>query len=265
MGEEAAARLTSSVARQRRRAGAGRWNLAAAVWILSAATAALPAAQSIHLSFIPDSATTAGLPAGWEPLTFRNIPRHTAYTVVRDGEAYVVKAQAEASASGLIHPLHADPKADPILRWRWKVENLLPKSDVTRKAGDDYPARIYVAFAYDPKRVGLGLRIKYEAIRLIYGEYPPHAGLNYIWANSPVGTVVPNPFTDRVRMVVVENGAARLGQWIEYERNIYEDYRRAFGEEPPMISGVAIMTDGDNTGGSAVAYYGDILLAPAGP
>jgi len=39
-----------------------------------------------------------------------------------------------------------------------------------------------------------------------------------------------------------------------------EDYKQAFGKEPPMISGIAIMTDTDNTGESATAYYGDILL-----
>lgn len=53
---------------------------------------------------------------------------------------------------------------------------------------------------------------------------------------------------------------ARLNQWVSEERNIYEDYKKAFGQEPPMISGVAIMTDTDNTGESAVAYYGDIIF-----
>jgi hypothetical protein len=200
---------------------------------------------------------------GWRALTFRNIAQHTRYTLVRDGDDYVVKAQAEASASGLIRRVDVDAKAYPVLRWRWKVENLLTKADVTRKQGDDYPARIYVAFAYDPKRVGVGQRIKYEAARLIYGEYPPHAGLNYIWeGKAAVGSVVPNPFTERVRMIVVESGAAHLGQWRQYERNVYQDYRAAFGEEPPAIAGVAIMTDTDNTGESAVAYYGAVSLSP---
>jgi hypothetical protein len=207
-----------------------------------------------------------GLPAGWRPLTFKNIPRHTHYATVRDGEALVMRAEANAAASGLIHPLEADPRRTPILRWRWKVENLLRKADVTRKEGDDYPARIYVAFAYDPGRARLGQRIKYEAARLIYGEYPPHSGLNYIWeSKAPIGTVVPNPFTDRVHMIVVDSGRARLGEWVEHERNIYQDYRKAFGEEPPMISGIAIMTDADNTQESATAYYGDITLSSAPP
>jgi hypothetical protein len=206
---------------------------------------------------------TGEIAAGWRPLTFRNIARHTRYSLVREGEGYVVKAEAEASASGLIHRVEIDAKSHPVLRWRWKVENLLSKADVTRKQGDDYPARIYVAFAYDPKRVGAGQRIKYEAARLIYGEYPPHAGLNYIWeGKAAVGSVVPNPFTERVRMIVVESGPANLGRWREYERNIYQDYRAAFGEDPPTISGIAIMTDADNTGESAVAYYGAVSLYP---
>jgi hypothetical protein len=205
-----------------------------------------------------------GFPAGWRPLTFRHIPRHTRYTIVTEDGAAVMKATANASASGLIHSIDADPRRTPVLRWRWKVERLISKADVARKQGDDYPARIYVAFAYDPSRASLGQRIKYEAARLIYGEYPPHSGLNYIWeSKAPVGTVVPNPFTDRVRMIVVDSGPAHIGQWVGHERNIYADYKQAFGEEPPMISGIAIMTDADNTGESAIAYYGDIDLGPA--
>jgi hypothetical protein len=71
--------------------------------------------------------------------------------------------------------------------------------------------------------------------------------------------MVPNPYTDRVMMFVVESGTTKLNQWVNEERNVYEDYKKAFGEEPPMISGVAIMTDTDNTGESATAYYGDIF------
>ncbi|MGO8989997.1 MAG: DUF3047 domain-containing protein [bacterium] len=58
----------------------------------------------------------------------------------------------------------------------------------------------------------------------------------------------------------LESGADKLNQWVNEDRNVYEDYKKAFGEEPPMISGVAIMTDTDNTGESAIAYYGDIVF-----
>jgi hypothetical protein len=72
--------------------------------------------------------------------------------------------------------------------------------------------------------------------------------------------MVPNPYTDRIMMIVVESGADKRNQWVSEERNVSEDYKRAFGEEPPMISGVAIMTDTDNTRESATAYYGDIFF-----
>jgi hypothetical protein len=201
------------------------------------------------------------LPPLWKPLTFKKIDRHTVYSLVKEGDTVVVKAVAESSASGLVREMKIDPKEYPIVQWRWKVTNILKKGDVQRKAGDDYPARIYITFEYDPSRLGFFDKAKYETIRLLYGEYPPIGAINYIWeSKAPRGTMVPNPYTDRVIMIVVESGEEKLNQWVSEERNLYEDYKKAFGKEPPMISGVAIMTDTDNTGESAVAYYGDILF-----
>jgi hypothetical protein len=235
-----------------------------AALLLLACTAAsglaLTAGSAIWLRWTP--AGPDGAAEGWKPQTFSNVARHTRYEVVSEDGTYVVRAQADASASGLIHPLDLDAREHRVLRWRWKVGNLIDKADLRRKDGDDYPARIYVAFAYDPRRASLGERLRYEAARVLYGEYPPYAGLNYVWdGKSPVGTSVRNVFTDRVHMIVVESGPARLQKWVEYERDVYADYREAFGEEPPRISGVAIMTDTDGTGERAVAWYGDISLS----
>jgi hypothetical protein len=209
------------------------------------------------------SVATVGdpLPPDWKPLTFKKIERHTTYTLARDDNAVVVMAVSEASASGLTREIKINPKEYPIVQWRWKVMNILKKGDVHRKEGDDYPARIYITFEYDPSKLSFFQKAKYEAIRLLYGEYPPLAAINYIWeSKAPVETMVPNPYTDRVMMFVVESGASKLNQWVNEERNIFEDYKKAFGQEPPMISGIAIMTDTDNTGESATAYYGDILF-----
>jgi hypothetical protein len=205
------------------------------------------------------------LPAGWEPLTFKKIEKHTLYALVRDNGLGVVKAISEASASGWIRKIKINPKEYPIVRWRWKVSNILQKGNVYRKDGDDYLARLYITFEYDPSKLSFSERLKYKAARLLYGEYPPLAAINYIWeSHAPIGTMVPNPFTDRVMMFVVEGGGEKLNQWVDEERNVYEDYKRAFGDEPPMISGVAIMTDTDNTGESATAFYGDILFKRTG-
>lgn len=200
-------------------------------------------------------------PENWKPLTFPKIKRHTAYTLIRDGDAVIVKAMSEASSSGLRRDITIDPKEYPVVQWRWKIGNLLKMSDVTRKDGDDYPARLYIAFAYDSSKVSLFEKAKYATARLLYGQYPPLGVLNYIWdTKTAKGTIVPNPYTERAMMIVVESGAADVNRWITEERNVYDDYKVAFGEAPPLISGVAIMTDTDDTGESATAYYGDIVF-----
>ncbi len=203
------------------------------------------------------------MPDGWQPLTFTKIPKHTSYEVVKDGGVTIVKAVSEASASGLTKPVVIDPKEYPIVRWRWKIDNVLKGSDVTLKAGDDFPARLYITFAYDPDKVSFGKKLKYKAGRVIFGDIPIGA-INYVWeTKAPVGTIIDNAYTDFVKMIVVESGPQKIGMWINEERNIYEDYKKAFGEEPPMINGVAIMSDTDNTQERATAFYGDIMFKKA--
>jgi hypothetical protein len=233
-----------------------------AVLSLALLPSLLPAADSA-IEVGPFSAGLAGgsLPPGWKPLTFKGIEKHTVYTLVPDGNRVVLKADSEHSASGLIREIRINPKKYPIIRWRWKVMNILRGADVHRKEGDDYPARLYITFEYDPQKLGFWDRAKYGLIRTLYGQGLPLAAINYIWeSRAPQGTMVPNPYTDRAIMIVVESGGEKLGQWVQEERNVYQDYKVAFGEEPPMISGVAVMTDTDNTGESAAAYYGDILF-----
>lgn len=235
-----------------------------AIWVpLLLSLAGLPAASDDVLPVGVFSAAEAGgpLPAGWKPMTFSGIDAHTRYDLVRDGQTVVVRADSRASASGLIRELAIDPAAHPIVEWRWRVANVLEKGDLSRKSGDDYPARLYITFAYDPERATWIERARYETLRLLYGEYPPVAALNYIWeSRAPIGTVAPNPYTERNRMIVVESGGEKLGEWQHERRNVARDYERAFGGKAPVISGVAIMTDTDDTGEAAVAWFGDIAF-----
>jgi len=213
------------------------------------------------------STTRAGasLPHDWRPLTFSRIERHTDYSLVEENGTVVVKAVSDQSASGLTRAIAIDPAAYPVIQWRWKVNNVLLKGDVSSKAGDDYPARIYITFAFDPDRAGYLARLEHQAARLLLGKDVPYRAISYIWgSNSPAGTMVANAYTDRAMMFVVESGDGKSGQWLTEQRNVYEDYKRAFGEAPTMISGVAIMTDTDNTRESAVAWYGDIIFMGAG-
>lgn len=202
----------------------------------------------------------AGLPAGWEPLDFPKIKARTSYEWSASSAA--VHAVAAGSASGLIHR-HQGPVAEaPVLRWRWKIAGTLPKGDERRKAGDDYAARVYITFKYEPARVGLATRLKYGAVKAWKGEHPPHNAIAYVWANKlTAGDSAPSPYTDRVMMVAVRSGGAAAGEWRSEERDVLADYRRLFGSEPPPYAGIALMTDADDTGGSAEAWYSDVTLS----
>ena len=237
-------------------------------------TAAAPAEAeaSLPAQSLPVGALAVGnfsgsggeLPEGWEPLEFEKIPAHTRYTLEQQEGVWAVRADSDASASGLIRKIDLDLARYPILRWRWRVERILDGGDVSKKSGDDYPARIYIAFKYEPERVGFLRRAQYLAGRALFGDIPISA-LNYLWASrARRDEVYDNPYAGSfVKMIPVESGAERLGEWVEEERNVLEDYVRAFGEDPPPVEGIAIMSDTDNTGESSTAWYGDLVFLPA--
>ena len=197
----------------------------------------------------------------WRPVTFPKIAEHTRYSIVVQGGDSVLKAESHASASGLLCSASFDPVAFPVMRWRWKVDNVLPRGNAARKDGDDYPIRIYVLFPYDPSAAGAVTRAKYGLARRLLGEYPPHSCLNYIWANRRHGRrLLTSTYTDRSILVVLRAGPAEAGRWVAEEVDILRDYRAAFGEDPPREARLAIMGDADNTGGHAVGYVDDIVV-----
>jgi hypothetical protein len=195
----------------------------------------------------------------WKPLTFPKIKRHTTYSIESEGGNRVLKADADASASAIVHTSRFAVHRFPDIRWRWKIQNPLAKGDARTKAGDDYPIRVYVIFEYDLEQASLGEKIQYAAAKVIYGQYPPHSSLNYIWANREhAAPILPNAYTDRARMFLLQQGGAKAGQWIAEQRNILMDYRRAFGTDPPETATVAIMADTDDTGERVSAWVDDL-------
>jgi hypothetical protein len=208
------------------------------------------------------SAGMAGgnLPRGWNPWILKNVKRRSAYAVVWD-DGPVIKAEADNSASGLMRNITIDPREHPIVQWRWKVANIIEKADVSRKENNDSPARVYVAFAYDINRVGFLERLKYAAAKRIYSQSLPLRAISYTWGNrTPKDSIVPMPYTAWFSQIVLENADSPVNKWITEERDVFEDYRKAFGEDPAAITGVAIMTNTDNMGGQAAAWYGDITF-----
>jgi hypothetical protein len=179
-----------------------------------------------------------GLSPEWAVKSFKG---ETVYWVVTDNGSHVLQADSRAAASGLVRKFDLDPHQYPLLSWRWKVAGTVPQGDERTKAGDDYAARVYVIFPH--------------------WFFPKTRTLNYIWANHlPQGEFLPNAYTGNAVMIAVESGDARRGEWVAEQRDIVADYRRAFGEDPPRIGAIAIMTDTDNTGAQATGWYDDLVL-----
>ncbi len=193
--------------------------------------------------------------ADWKPLTFPKIPRHSTYAIGGGGADRYLVATADASASGIVHVRTFNIYETPVIRWRWKVSNIYAKGDEKKKSGDDYPLRIYVMFQYDPEKAGAFEKVQYGAAKLIYGEYPPHSSLNYIWANKTYPErILPNPYTAKAQMILLQKGPAHMGQWVEEKVNALNDYRKAFSADPPASAALAIMSDADNTGEKATGF-----------
>jgi hypothetical protein len=187
------------------------------------------------------SFATEGL-AGWEPQKFKGL---TDYRIIKDNGRPVVKAVSNASASGLVKKISFSPATYRYLRWSWKVAHTVRDGDEKTRAGDDYAARVYVLF---PGTFFWQMK-----------------AINYIWANKLAkGDSVPNAYTTNAKMIAVESGNEKAGQWLTEERDLRADFRALFGTEPPEAAAVAIMTDTDNTGGTAEAWYGEIVLFTEG-
>jgi Protein of unknown function (DUF3047) len=203
----------------------------------------------------------APLPADWLGWGLRSGKRPTEYRLVRAGPGTALEAYADRAASGFYRRVRVDPRRQPLLEWSWSIENLVPGADLRVGTREDAAARLVVSFHGDAQKLDFEDRANLRLAKVFAGEPLPFAMLIYVWSNQiPVETALPSPQIDRIRMVVVENGGAHVGQWRSYQRNILEDYRRAFGEEPGDIVAVGMLTDSDNTQQVARTYYGDITL-----
>lgn len=225
---------------------------ATALLVIAAAYAAASDLNIGHFS----TAEESKIFLQWQPYTFDGIKRHTRYQLRREEGIGTIRADSDASASGLIRSVTIDLEQHPVLTWRWKV---IQRPDATNdlvRAGDDHAARLYLIFnAPDP---GEGIISKFWH-QLTANEAQRTHAINYIWAHSSeLNKQIPNPYTASAVMLVVNSGDDQLGEWVTHQRNVLEDYRSIFGRSPPPISAVAIMTDTDNTESSAIAYYGDI-------
>jgi hypothetical protein len=223
----------------------------------SAADPASPEERSWSRSLGDVAGQLQPLPA-WEHYRLPG-KQETRYDFVRADGRVALHASSSASAS-MFRTAMAVPVASlGNFQFSWKVASLIDGADVGARETDDAPARVVLAFDGDRSRFSMREAAMAELARAITGEEMPYATLMYVWCNQrPVGTVITHPRSSRVRAIVVESGSGRVGQWTTYQRDVLADFNRAFGEAPGRVTGVALMTDSDNTHSQAQAWYGPL-------
>jgi Protein of unknown function (DUF3047) len=211
----------------------------------------------------PPSASTRVAPSSWNHFKLPGKQMNT-FTPVRMDNRDAMLVQSNNSASMLRQKVRIAPHALDHVKFSWKVPALIAKADMALRHADDSPARIVLAFEGDRSRFSGKNAMLSELSHTLTGEPLPYATLMYVWCNTRApGSVIVNPRTDRIRKIVVESGAKNLNQWLDYERNIRADFEKAFGEPPGALVGIGIMTDTDNTHGTASAWYGKVKFGTA--
>ena len=193
----------------------------------------------------------------WQPLSFPKIEQHTRYTPASEDGRPVLRAESDCSASGLLYPLrNVDLAKTPLLRWRWRIDEALAAADERTKAGDDFAARVYVSFAFEPERASLLERATRRLASVVYGETLPGSSLAYVWTSrEPVGARWPNAYTAAAHMIAAASGAP--AGWRDAEADLLADYQRSFSHPAPAPLFLALMTDTDNRCLRARASYAD--------
>ncbi len=199
-------------------------------------------------------------PEGWHPVLLPG-KAATVYTRADKDGRPALRAVSERSASMWRRRVDLPPERLGEVSFSWWVPQALEHASVADVDREDAAVRVIFAFGGDHARLPLRTRAMFDLAEALTGERPPYATLMYVWdAHLPVGSVVVNPRSDRIRKIVVDSGAGPLRQWRDHRRNLADDFRRAFGEEPGPLVSIAIMTDSDNTRSRARSWYGPVTL-----
>lgn len=222
-------------------------------------TAALAAAL-LAACATPTTAPPPPSAEGWQPLALPGKKLTLYHWTEKDGRA-ALEASSERSASIWRKRIVPPPDKVGEVSFSWWVQGLIPNASVADIDREDAVARVIFGFGGDVDKLPLRTRMKFELAQALTGEAPPYATLMYVWDGKlPVGTVVINPRSDRIRKIVVDSGPAELRRWRDHRRDLAADFRLAFGEEPGPLMSMAVMTDSDNSRASAHTWYGPVEL-----
>ncbi len=212
----------------------GRWRRrVAGVFVLSlfSVYAFLTSAQSVRVQF--HEKDLEKFPSGWQA---KEEEGRAVYKVRRDDAGVFLQAVSEADSFTIGHEISVDPSRFPFFRFSWRAVSLPSGGDERRKKTNDSALGVYVIFK---------------------GWSIPPRSIKYVWSTTLAeGTFTRSPYSKKAKMVVLRSGEEKLGQWLEEEVNVYEDFKRLFGKEKvPKIKGIGLLTDSDNTGSRSAGDY----------
>ncbi|MCQ8896862.1 DUF3047 domain-containing protein [Limnobacter humi] len=204
------------------------------------------------------------LPAPWKTQFHPKVPKHTDFKLISFEGQTVVQAKSE-SGYGSVALAFDKPSEFNTLQWSWLVQQHPKNANPKTKDGDDAGAKLCVFVQIDESTLSFGTRLKLGAARTLSGEDLPAATLCYMWAaeGTPTGEVFNNPYTDRVRNMVIRASAEGTAL-VNEQRNVQQDARRAFAKElpegPVKFLGIAFGADADNTQSTALGLFGSVSV-----
>jgi hypothetical protein len=197
-------------------------------------------------------------PAPWRAVLYKG-EKPTSYRVAQVAGRMAVEARVDGSMSLMARPISIDLAERPVVCWRWLIDGPVQKADMTKRSGDDYAARLYVAFDMPDSALSGSTRFKLKMARAMFSKDLPDAAVIYVWDNRhPVGTARKSAFTDRSQLIVAETGAARAGNWVTERADVAADFAKAFGNRPGKPIQLAVAADGDNTKSKGRAAFADL-------
>jgi hypothetical protein len=203
-------------------------------------------------------AGTGQPPAPWGVVRIGRA-KPTAYRLASVARSPAIEARVDSSMALLARPMKVDLAQTPMLCWRWWVQGVVAKGDIHKKGGNDFAARVYVAFDMPDSALSTLTRMKLAMARRLLGLPVPDAAVTYVWDNrSPVGYAQRSPYTDRQQLIVAQSGNDRAGEWVSERVDVAADFGRAFGGKPGRAIQLAIAADGDNTKSTGRAAFADI-------
>lgn len=179
------------------------------------------------------------MPSGW---SLKEFIGRAKLRVEKAGDLFVVRLVSDRSSFSIHKDIEVDVAQYPYLSWAWKVDALPPRGDVRAKETDDQAAQVYVVFPRFPAMVRSQI-------------------VGYIWdSTAPPGTLIASQTNRMAKIIVLRSGSDRLGQWVIETRNVWEDFKRLFGENPPKAGKISLLINSQNTKSVAEAWFSGLVF-----